>query len=95
MTYDTDPDELTLSAARAKRKAAHSKWGWLTALVTASASIIGQLLQVRASDAEKLQLISAGVSIETKIEALRQEVNQLSNRITKVETELNERTQRR
>jgi outer membrane murein-binding lipoprotein Lpp len=88
---DTDPDELSLPYMRLKRKAAHSKWGWLTALITASASIIGQLLQVRASDAQKLELVAGSTSLDAKIEQLRSEVNHLSQRITTLEVKMDER----
>lgn len=85
-------EDLTLPLMRAQRAAARGKLGWVATLLTASISIIGQLLQVRASDAQKLELISASTNLDTKLDGIRQQLNQLSERITKVEVVVNERT---
>lgn len=64
-----------------------SRAGWITAIITVSGSIICQLLQVRASDAEKMQYVEAGVSMSSRFDRLDDKFDKLSERVTAIEVQ--------
>lgn len=66
-------------------RARSSHGGWIATLITVSGAVILQLLQMHVADAEKMQYVAAGVSLDAKIVAFDAKLDRLSERITAIE----------
>jgi hypothetical protein len=63
-------------------------------VLTATISLIAETAQVGKVEAEKLQALESASHLESKLDSLSMQINQLSQRLTAVEVKLDERTKR-